>query len=194
MRFLIASLALAAVALAGLSGCGKDEKEDLARRIVYHPGGGKDIRLEWTIKKLPGGDTALHGVMKEYYPGGANRKSLVYVDGLKDGSAQAWWEHGGQQWQKSYEKGKKAKTWRLFYTDGNPWMVLPFDKEGNLDGTVQRWDRADPAQPKEAVYSKGNCTSGDCDILALPQATDVMPPATKLMVNRDREILADFLD
>lgn len=194
MRFLIASVAIAAFALAGLSGCGKDEKEDLARRIVYHPGGGKDIRLEWTIKKLPAGDTALHGVMKEYYPGGANKKSVVYVDGLKDGSAQAWWDHGGQQWQKSYLKGKKANTWRLFFTDGNPWMVLPYDKEGNLEGTVQRWDRADPAQPKEAVYTKGNCASGDCNILALPEVTDDMPPAHKLMVNRDRDILADFLD
>jgi hypothetical protein len=194
MRFLIASLAIATVALAGLSGCGKDEKEDLARRIVYHPGGGKDIRLEWTIKKLPAGDTALHGVMKEYYAGGANRKSVVYVDGLKDGSAQAWWEHGGQQWQKSYDKGKKARTWRLFYTDGNPWMVLAFNKEGFLEGTAQRWERDDPAQPKEAVFANGNCTSGDCNLLALPEATGDMPAANKLMVNRDREILADFLD
>ena len=72
-------------------------------------------------------------------------------------------------------------------------MVLNYNKEGFLEGTVQRWDRAEPT-PKEAVYANGNCSSGDCNILALPEVTEDMPPGNKLLVNRDREILTDFLD
>lgn len=197
MRSSIATLALSTVVLAGLvslSGCGGEEKENLQRRIVYHPGNAKSIRLEWTINLKPNGDTALHGVMKEYYWGGANKKAVVYKDGERDGTAQAWYENGNQQWQKSYEKGKKASTWRLFFSDGNPWMVMSFNKEGQLEGAVQRWDRMDPTLPKEAVFAAGNCSSGDCNILALPEVTEETLPQNKNAVLRDREILADFLD
>jgi len=194
MKVFVAAAALAVIASAGLTGCGSDEKDNLARRIVYHPGNGKNIRLEWTIKKLPNGDTLMHGAMKEYYWGGANKKAVVYKDGQRDGTAQAWYDNGSQQWIKSYEKGKKASTWRLFYADGNPWIVLGHDKEGNIDGTVQKWDRSDPEKPVEAVFTKGSCTSGDCRLLEPPEMTPDTPPQNKPQVTRDREILADFLD
>lgn len=185
---------LAALSLAGLSGCGSDEKENLARRIVYHPGNSKNIKLEWTINKLPSGDTLLHGVMKEYYWSGTDKKAIVYKDGQRDGTAQAWYDNGSQQWQKTYEKGKKVNVWRLFYSDGNPWLVVNHNQEGEIDGTVQRWDRMDPATPAEAVFAKGSCTAGDCKVLDLPEVTPETPPQNKNAIARDREILADFLD
>lgn len=194
MRGFIAAVTLSAFAALGLSGCGSEEKENLARRIIYHPGNGKDIKVEWTINKLPNGDTLLHGPMKEYHRGGSNKKSVEWKHGRKDGTAQAWYENGRQQWLKSYKEGRKVSTWRLFFSDGNPWMVLHYNKEGALEGTVQRWDRQDPAQPKEAVYANGNCTSGDCNLLELPEAAEDLPPANKVQIARDREILADFLD
>lgn len=194
MKGLTAMAALAAFLLLGLSGCGKDEKEDLRRRIVYHPGNSKSIQLEWTVKLHPNGDTSMHGAMKEYYWGGANKKSVEWKDGRKDGSAQAWYDNGSQQWIKSYEKGRKARTWRLFFSDGNPWMVMNFNKEGALEGQVQRWDRMDPGQVREATFANGNCASGDCNILALPEVTDETPPANRNAIARDREIMADFLD
>ncbi len=195
MRFFVAAAALAAIAWGGLSGCGSKEKENLARRIVYHPGNSKSIKLEWTIKKLANGDTLLHGVMKEFYWGGADKKAVVYKDGKRDGTAQAWYDNGKQQWMKTYEKGRKASTWRLFYSDGGSWIVLNHDKEGNIDGTVRKWDRgADPEKPVEAVFTKGTCTSGDCRLLDPPEMTPDTPPQNKTQVERDREILADFLD
>ncbi len=193
MRRFIAMAALSAFALLGFSGCGSEEKENLARRIVYHPGGAKNIKLEWTINKLPNGDTLIHGVMKEYYWGGTTKKSVEWNSGNKHGTAQAWYDNGGQQWQKSYAEGKKTSTWRLFFPDGNPWMILHY-KDDALDGTIQKWDRQDPAQPKESVYASGNCISGDCNLLALPEVTEETTPAVKVHINRDREILADFLD
>ena len=194
MKVFLAAAVLVALALAGLSGCGSDEKDNLARRIVYHPGNGKNIKLEWTIKKLPNGDTLLHGVMKEHHLSGGDKKAVVYKDGLRDGTAQAWYDNGSQQWIKSYEKGKKVSTWRLFYSDGNPWLVLNHDKEGEIDGPVQKWDRMDPSTPIEAVYTKGSCASGDRHVLDLPEVTPETLPQNKNQVARDREILADFLD
>lgn len=193
MRGFIAMAALSAFAILGFSGCASEEKENLARRIVYHPGGGQNIKLEWTINKLPNGDTLLHGVMKEYYWGGTVKKSVEWNSGKKHGTAQAWYDNGGQQWQKSYVEGKKVSTWRLFFSDGNPWMVLNY-KDNTLQDTVQKWDRQDPAQPKAAAFANGNCVSGDCTLLDLPQVTEETTPAAKVQINRDREIFADFLD
>jgi antitoxin component YwqK of YwqJK toxin-antitoxin module len=147
MKVSIVAAALAAFALTGFTGCGSEEKENLARRIVYHPGNSQSIKLEWTVKKLPGGDTALHGVMKEFYWGGANKKAVEYKDGLRDGTAQAWYDNGAQQWLKSYAKGRKVSVWRLFYSDGNPWLVVNHNKEGEIEGTVQKWDRMNPDTP-----------------------------------------------
>lgn len=194
MRAFTAIATWVAITMLGLTGCGKDVEPNLARRIVYHPGNGKHIQLEWTINKLPNGDTLMHGVMKEYYWNGSNKKSVIWVDGKRDGSAQSWYDNGNQQWQKSYEKGNKVNTWRLFFPDGNPWIVLSHNKEGGLEGTVQRWDRFETATPKEAVFSKGSCVSGDCNILALPEVVETDPQPNKVQTAKDREILADFLD
>lgn len=192
MRGLIVTAAFAAFAVLGFSACGK-EQENLARRAYTFPNS-KALKSEWTIKTLPSGDTAMHGVAKEYYWGGSVKKSVVWKDGQKDGSAQAWYDNGGQQWQKSYDKGRKTGTWRLFYSDGNPWIVMAFNAQGMLEGKVQKWDRADPSQPKESTYAGGTCTSGDCTLLELPQVPEGAPQAAKVQITRDQEILADFLD
>lgn len=193
MKGFTALAALAVIALIGLPGCNKEEGK-LAHRVVLHPGSTNKIKLEWTIKQLPNNDTLIHGVMKEYYWSGSTKKSVEWKEGQKDGTAQAWYDNGSQQWMKSYDQGKKAKTWRLFYSDANPWMVMNYNKDGALEGTVQKWDRMDPGQPKEAVFANGNCTSGDCNILALPEVTEETPAANKNAIARDREIMADFLD
>lgn len=194
MKGFFAMAALAAFALLGLPGCGKDEKQDLAHRIILHPSSTNKIKLEWTIRQLPNHDTLIHGVMKEYYWSGSVKKSVEWKEGVKDGTAQSWYDNGNQQWMKSYDKGKKVKAWRLFYSDGNPWMILNYDKEGRLEGASQRWDRMDPGTAIEAVFTAGNCTSGDCNLTTLPEPTEDMPPANKIALARDKEILADFLD
>lgn len=194
MKGFIATPALAALlALAGAAfqGCGKEER-NLQRRIVYHPSS-KNIKTEWIVDVKPNGDTALHGAVKDYYWSGSSRKSVVWADGVRDGSAQAWYENGDQMWQKNYVKGRKDGTWRLFYSDGKPWMVMAFDKEGRLEGEVKRWGR-NPDDPDVAVFAAGSCTAGKCDVLDLPEVPQGASNAEKKLIARDRDILAEFLD
>jgi hypothetical protein len=194
MKGFIARPVLAALlALAGaiFQGCGEEER-NLKRRIVYHPNS-KNIRTEWIVDVKPNGDTALHGAVKDYYWGGGSRKSVVWADGVRDGSAQAWYENGDQMWQKNYVKGRKDGTWRLFYSDGKPWMVMTFDKEGKLEGEVKRWGR-DSENPDVAAFSAGACASGNCNILALPEVPEEASTAEKKLIAKDLEILVEFLD
>jgi hypothetical protein len=195
MKGFIAITVLAALAGSAFIGCGEEER-NLKRRIVYHPSSksiSKSIQREWTVDVKPNGDTLLHGAVKDYYWGGANRKSVVWVDGVRHGSSQAWYDNGGQQWQKNFIKGERDGTWRLFYSDANPWMVVEY-KNGKLEGTVKKWSRTEPNQPEEAVFSAGLCKSGNCNILDLPEATEEVSTADRNQISRDRDILVDFLD
>lgn len=194
MRVFSAIAASVAITIFGLAGCGgKDDQAKLAKRVILHPGSTNKVMKEWTIKQLPNNDTLIHGVTQEFYWSGANKKSVVWINGQRDGSAQAWYDNGKQQWQKSYLKGKKDNTWRLFYSDGNPWIILAY-KDGELEGSIQRWERFSMVTPKEAVFAKGSYTSGDCNILSLPEVTEDTPPQNKNQVAKDQEILTDFLD
>ena len=183
--------ALLVLAGSAILGCGKEER-NLQRRIVYHPNS-KNIRTEWIVDVKPNGDTALHGAVKDYYWGGTNRKSVVWEDGVRHGAANAWYENGDPMWQKNYVKGRKDGTWRLFYSNGKPWMVMSFDKEGKLEGEVKRWG-GDPENPDVAIFSAGSCTTGNCNILELPEVPEGASAAEKKLVARDRETLAEFLD
>jgi hypothetical protein len=186
----IASIVLSLALAAFLAGCGKEE--NLKRHIVLYPNS-KNFKEEWTIKMLPNGDTVMHGVNKEYFWSGSTKKSVVWKDGKKDGSAQAWYDNGANMWQKSYDNGKKVSTWRLFYSNSHPWIVMSF-KNGGIDGKVQVWDKADIDNPKEATFANGACTAGDCGLLDLKQIAPDAAPADKAMITKDNDIIQDFLD
>jgi antitoxin component YwqK of YwqJK toxin-antitoxin module len=184
------SIALGAMIAVLFAGCGKEE--NLKRHIVLYPNS-KNFKEEWTIKTLPNGDTLMHGVNKEYFWNGSTKKSVVWKEGKRDGSAQAWYDNGANKWQKSYDNGKKVSTWRLFYSDGHPWIVAPYQNDA-LNGKVQVWDKADLDKPKEAEYKDGSCVSGDCGLLDPKKAAEDAAPADKTQVQRDNESLAEFLD
>lgn len=189
MRIMV-KIALGAVMAAMFAGCGKEE--NLKRHIVLYPNS-RNFKEEWTIKMLPNGDTLMHGVNKEYFWSGSTKKSVVWKEGKKDGSAQAWYDNGANKWQKTYDNGKKVATWRLFYPDGHAWIIAPF-KDGQLSGTVQVWDKADLDKPKEAAFANGACTTGDCNLLDPKPVPEDAAPADKTSITRDNESLAEFLD
>jgi antitoxin component YwqK of YwqJK toxin-antitoxin module len=182
------SIALPVAAL--LIGCEQDVK--LERRTVTYPNG-KSVKEDWTFYRKPNGDSIAQGVHKKFFWNGTTSESVVWKEGRRDGSAQAWYENGGVKWQKSYEAGKKKGTWRLFYKDGHPWMVLPY-KDDKLEGTVQVWDKADVSQPKEAKFQNGACQSGDCALMEAPAIPPDLPAPEKLEKTRDWDIVRDFLD
>jgi hypothetical protein len=112
--------------------------------------------------------------------------------GKKDGSAQAWYENGAVKWQKSYDDGDKKGTWRLFYLDGKPWIVVNYVND-KLSGTVQVWDKSG-GEPKEAQFKDGSCQSGDCALLEAPVIPPDAPAADKVEATRSWEIVQDFLN
>ena len=171
-------------------GCGKDE--NVEKRIVFHPKG-RIIKEEWLIKRTPRGDTLLHGVRKENYWNGAAKQAVVWKEGKRDGSAQAWYENGALKWQKSYVEGKKEGTWRLYYKGGHTWMTVTYLNDA-LEGAAQVWEKADSDTPKEVKYAKGSCISGECAALDGPPITEDLAPEKKLELTRDREIIREFLD
>ena len=183
-----ASLALA-LALA-LSGCGEDIK--LERRTITYPNG-KSVREDWTFYRKPNGDSLEHGVHKKFFWSGATSESVIWKEGKRDGSAQAWYENGSVKWQKSYDKGKKQGTWRLSYKDGHPWMVIVHDKD-LIVGEVQVWDKSGAPDPKTATYANGSCQSGACNLLEAPVIPPDITAAEQVELTRDWEIVKDFLD
>ena len=173
-----------------LIGCGDDVK--LERRTVTYPNG-KSVKEDWTFQRMANGDSVAQGVHKKFFWSGSTSESVIWKDGKREGSAQAWYENGSVKWQKSYDAGKKTNTWRLSYKDGHPWMVAAYTDD-KLDGTVQVWDKADAAQPKEAVFKNGACQSGECGLLDAPILPADIAPAAKVEKMRDWEIVKDFLD
>lgn len=173
-----------------LIGCGDDVK--LERRTVTYPNG-KSVKEDWTFQRKPNGDSVAQGIHKKFFWSGSTSESVIWKDGKRDGSAQAWYENGAVKWQKSYDAGKKTNTWRLSYKDGNPWMVAAY-KDDKLNGTVQVWDKADAAQPKEAQFKDGNCQSGECALLDAPVLPADVTASEKVEKTRDWDIVKDFLD
>ena len=173
-----------------LAACGEDVK--LERRTVTYPNG-KSVKEDWTFYRKPNGDSAEQGVHRKFFWSGSTSESVIWKDGKRDGSAQAWYENGAVKWQKSYAMGQKTNTWRLSYRDGQPWIVAAY-KDDKLTGTVQVWDKADASKPKEAVFQAGNCVSGDCALLDAPILPADIPAGEKVEKTRDWEIVQGFLN
>lgn len=186
----LASIAGGAIVLFAIAGCGGDDVR-LERRTVTYPNG-KGVKEDWTFTRKPNGDTLEHGVHKKFFWNGNPSESVVWKMGKRDGSAQAWYDNGAAKWQKSYDNGAKQGTWRLFYPDGHPWIVAPFDKD-KLQGKVQVWGKTG-GDPKEADFDHGACKSGDCALLEAPTAPPDASAADKTEANRTGEALKDFLD
>jgi hypothetical protein len=183
--------AAAALSLAALlAGCGDDLK--LERRSITYPNG-KSVREDWTFIRKPNGDSLEHGVHRKFFWSGATSESVIWKMGKRDGSAQAWYENGSVKWQKSYDNGKKQGTWRLSYKDGHPWIVMTYEKDLIVD-TVKVWDKSGAPDPKTAQYSNGSCTSGECNLLEKPAAPADTGAAAKLELDRDWDIIREFLD
>ena len=183
-------MACAALAATIFLGCGKEE-QNLKRQMVFFPNS-KNFKQEWTIKMLPNGDTLMHGVAKEYFWNGSTAKSVVWKEGQRDGTAQAWYDNGRVKWQKSYDKGKRTNIWRLSYSDGRPWLVVIY-VEGGLTGKAQAWENG-VAEPKEAEFLKGSCVSGDCSILEPKLLPEAATPAEKTEAERVTATIQEFLD
>lgn len=188
MRGPVAILAGACAFL--LIACGEEVR--LERRTVTYPNG-KSVKEDWTFTRKPNGDTLEHGVHKKFFWNGSASESVIWKMGKRDGSAQAWYDNGAAKWQKNYENGEKRGTWRLFFLDGQPWIVAGFDKD-KLHGKVQVWSKTQPGEPRTAEFDHGNCTSGDCALLEIPSAPPDAPAPEKVEASRTAEILRDFLD
>lgn len=197
------SIAIGALSFA-LAGCGEDVR--LERRTVTFPNG-KSVREDWTFTRKPNGDTLEHGVHKKFYWNGSPSESVIWKMGKRDGSAQAYYENGAAKWQKSYDDGKKEGAWRLFFQDGQPWMVVTYAKD-KLDGKAEVWSKTG-GDPKSAEFEDGNCKSGDCALLELPEVPPAPPEAetaaatgnapspaaaARVEASRTRDLLKDFLD
>lgn len=172
-----------------LAGCGEDMR--LERRTVTYPNG-KSIREDWTFTRKPNGDTLEHGVHKKFFWNGNPSESVIWKLGKRDGSAQAWYDNGAAKWQKSYGDGERQSTWRLFYSDKQPWMVVNYAKD-KLHGKAQAWGKTG-GDPKEAEFEHGICKSGDCALLEIPEIPAGTPAPEKAEATRSRDILKDFLD
>jgi hypothetical protein len=200
MRGLV-SIAIGALSLT-LAGCGEDVR--LERRTVTYPNG-RGVKEDWTFTRKPNGDTLEHGVHKKFFWNGNPAESVIWKMGKRDGSAQAWYENGAAKWQKSYDNGEKQGTWRLFYMDKQPWIVVNYAKD-KLDGKAEVWGKTG-GDPKEAEFVQGNCKSGDCALLEAPPElaaksptdtpTDTLADTTtagRVEAARVREMLKEFLD
>jgi hypothetical protein len=191
MKAFVSSLSLAFALALILTACG--DEVNLERRTVTYPNG-KSVREDWTFYRKPNGDSLAHGVHKKFFWSGSTSESVIWKDGKRDGSAQAWYENGAVKWQKSYAMGKRINTWRLTYKDSQPWIVATF-KDDKLTGPVQVWDKVDALQPKEAVFQDGTCASGDCALLDPPVLpADSAAAKERLEKTRAWEIVKDFLD
>jgi hypothetical protein len=182
-------ISLAATFAILLIACGKEPIPEY--RIVYYPNK-KNVKEEWSIIRTPRGDTLEQGVHKQYFWNGTTASSEVWKKGLRDGSAQAWYENGTVKWQKSYAEGKRQGTWRLSYKDGHPWMVVGYDKDV-LNGKAQVWGKDDATESKEAEFKAGNCVSGECALLEPAPAPVDTSAAAQVEAARSREIVSGFL-
>lgn len=185
-----APLAFCAAILFGLAGCGEEIR--LERRSVTFPNG-KSVKEDWTFTRKPNGDTLEHGVHKKFFWNGNAAESVIWKMGRRDGSAQAWYDNGAVKWQKAYDNGEKKGTWRLFFLDGQPWIVVTYEKD-KLQGSVQVWSKTGGGEPKEAQFEAGICKGGECAVLEEPVLAPDAPAADKVEATRSWEIVKAFLD
>jgi hypothetical protein len=185
-----AYISLAALFAVAFIGCTKEPMPEY--RIVYYPNK-KNVKEEWSIVRTPRGDTLEQGTHKHYFWDGAVAQSEIWKQGKREGTALAWYENATPKWQRKFEGGMRQGMWRLFYKDGNPWLVANYDKD-LLNGPVHVYDKQDSTMKKEAIFTAGNCVSGDCTLLEFAPA----PVDTAAKVNieqaNEREILEDFLN
>ncbi len=170
--------------------CEKEPKPEF--RIVYYPDK-QNIKEEWSSIRLPNGDTLEHGNHRKHYKMGQVSESDVWVKGVRNGTSQAWYEDGGTKWQRNYVNGKKEGTFRLNFVGGHPWMVVNY-VDNRIEGKVQVWDREDVTTPREAVFTKGNCSSGDCGLFDAPPASAETSPEKMVLQKRANEIVQAFLN
>lgn len=185
-----APLAFCTAILLGLAGCGEEIR--LERRTITFPNG-KSVKEDWTFTRKPNGDTLEHGVHKKFFWNGNAAESVIWKMGKRDGSAQAWYDNGAVKWQKSYDNGEKQGTWRLFLLDGQPWIIVTYEKD-KLQGSVQVWSKTGGGEPKEAQYEAGICKGGECALLDEPVLAPDAPATDKVEATRAWEIVKEFLD
>ncbi|MDQ3001106.1 MAG: hypothetical protein M3Y08_07580 [Fibrobacterota bacterium] len=171
-----------------LVGCG--DEPQIERRTINYPNG-KSVSEDWTFVRQPNGDTTKHGVHKKFFWNGNTSESVIWKMGQRDGSAQAWYENGAVKWQKSYQEGKKHRTWHLFYQDGHPWIVAHYDKD-LLTGTVQVWDKVDATEARSAEFANGACKSGDCALLEPSVLPPDIPAGEMVEMTRAWDIVKEF--
>ena len=193
-----ACIPIAALFAILVMGCQKEPIPEY--RFVYYPNK-KNVKEEWSIIRTPRGDTMEQGIHKQYYWDGGTAQSEIWKQGKRDGSAQAWYEGGQVKWQKTYAAGKREKTWRLFRKDGKPWLVITYENDA-MHGPVQVWGEENMTPPdgsagdgpsEEAVFSKGNCVSGECALLEFEVAA-ADTGAAFLEFQRNSLIVAGFMN
>ena len=173
-----------------LTGCGEEPK--LEKRRVFYPNK-QAVLEEYAITRTKSGDTLLQGVRREYFWDGTTKQSVIWKDGKRHGSAQAWYDGGNVKWQKVFQEGMKTGTWRLYFKGGKPWVVLNY-ADDKLNGAAQVWNRESGEGPKEATFTNGACASGDCGLLdpaALPEGAT---PEQTIDFNRQADLLREFLE
>lgn len=186
----LATLTLLSLSVLFFFGCEKPPIPEY--RIVYYPNK-KNIKEEWSIVRTPRGDTMEHGTHKTYNWDGSVATSAVWKQGKKDGSSQAWYESGTEQWQKFYKEGKRQGKWRLVYKEGNPWINVNYS-EDKLNGKAQSWNRGDSTKTKEAIYNNGNCISGDCSVLDVPAPSQDTSTAVQAEIKKVTGTITTFLE
>jgi antitoxin component YwqK of YwqJK toxin-antitoxin module len=168
------------------------EEKKLERRVVMHPN--NSVMKEWNIERTPKGDTLIQGPMKEFFWNGSPAASTIYIDGLKEGSSQAWYDNNSVKWQKVFAKDKPTGTWHLFTKDGKNWMEISFNEAGLRHGPAKVWDRIDRSKVLEAEFSNGDCTSGECEAFVNPSVAEDLPESAKLVLAKDVEVIRAFLE
>lgn len=184
-------LVLACLAPIAFMAC-SEEKKQLERRVVMHPN--NSVWKEWHIERKPTGDTLIQGPFKEFFWNGSPAASTQYIDGLKEGSSQAWYDNNTVKWTKVYAQDKPKGTWNLFTREGKRWMTIMFNEAGQKHGPAKVWDRVDINTIHEALYTDGDCTEGACAAFTDPTLPDDLPEASKQALIKDLEIVKAFLE
>ena len=80
----------------------------------------------------------IQGLDVRYYPSGALQWRRTYVNGLKDGVHEGWWENGARKFEYHFNQGAYDGDVKEWYPDGKPSLLMHYANGAEV-GLQRAW-------------------------------------------------------
>lgn len=100
----------------------------------------EEIELKNGIIYFKGEENSYNGIVKENYPNGKLKESLIVENGKVNGNVKVYYENGNLKYNTPYKNNKKEGIEKIYSLDGKLEMEVPY-KNGVKDGVQKQYSK-----------------------------------------------------